>query len=270
MIMKTLQQRYSEISFDNVHKEIVDFHANQQYALLKYLRRRSQLLPREISNKAQYLIGQEIELWPGTEGEVALPKPLRSSDDLNRDPSPTEFSDKDPIGFELIKQFLSDALTYSEYGQTFKHRMYPSGGALYPVEIFLLRLSDNIIGWPDSWPVFHIKPNSRSLESIENDSCCDLSELRDCLSGYDDALGKPHFALFYTIFLDKVLFKYKRRGYRNALMEAGSIYQICDLYSKKFGLRNRVWSGFHDGSVAQRISIDATSLLPCVVQFFGK
>ncbi|OWT74840.1 hypothetical protein CEY04_08195 [Achromobacter sp. HZ28] len=98
----------------------------------------------------------------------------------------------------------------------------------------------------------------------------DLRGLRDCLSGYDDGIGRPHFALVYASYLDKVIFKYKYRGYRNSLMEVGSMYQLCDLYSAQFKLRNRVWAGFHDGHVASKLRIDMTSMLPCVVQFFGK
>lgn len=96
-----------------------------------------------------------------------------------------------------------------------------------------------------------------------------IEELRMSLSGYDEGIGHPYFATVYCIHLDKAIFKYKHRGYRNALMEVGSIYQLCDLYSKEFDMTNRIWAGFYDGLVARQLNIDNTSILPCVVQFFG-
>lgn len=94
--------------------------------------------------------------------------------------------------------------------------------------------------------------------------------IRSNLSGGDsEILGLPHFALVYAVFFERAIFKYRTRGYRLALMEAGSMYQTADLYAKALGLRSRLWAGFTDFQVAKTIGIDMRHMAPLVVQFFG-
>lgn len=267
--MKIPHQRYSEISQDDVHDNISAFHAQQQYLLIQGLKERGQLLANLDPAKLTDFVGKEIEFWPGMPGEITLPAPQRENAALVRKNSKTGLSSNQEISLGKISQFLSDALTRKTPAEgEIPRRLYPSGGGLYPVEVFICRLSQKIKDWPNDHPVFHLKANSRELESMQ--ASASIEELRDSLSGYDEDIGYPYFALVYCIHLDKAIFKYKYRGYRNALMEVGSMYQLCDLYSKEFDMRNRVWAGFYDGLVAKQLNINITSVLPCVAQFFGE
>ena len=198
--MKIPYQRYTEYSFDDIHIDIREFHAKQQYALINSLINRAQLLPNFHYQKISDFVGKEIEFWPGLNSEVNLPKPQRSSSALVRRNSHLDFYDELPLSFEVIAQFVSDALTCTDVEGGFQHRMYPSGGALYLVEVFLCRLSSNTPGWHEDQPVYHLKANSRCLESMSVNAITDFSELRKCLSGYDSTLGRPHFALCSAIF----------------------------------------------------------------------
>jgi SagB-type dehydrogenase family enzyme len=267
--VKLPYQRYSELSFGDVHDEISSFHAKQQFALLKQTKHRAQLLLHLPLSDLQMFVGKEIEFWPGVPSEVSLPIPRRENSSLLRERSRLDLSDSPRLSFSVITQFISDALTCTDdFTQPFRHRLYPSGGGLYPIEVFLCKTSDNVDGWPAGDPVFHLKANSRELESME--ATASALQIKETLSGFSDEIGAPQFALVYCMYLDKVIFKYKYRGYRTAMMEVGSMYQLCDLYAKQFGLKNRVWAGFYDGSVAKQININGSSVLPCVVQFFGQ
>ena len=267
--MKLPYQRYSELSFSDVHDDISSFHAKQQFALFKQTKHRAQLLLHLPLSDLQTFVGKEIEFWPGVPSEVSLPIPRRENGSLLRESSRLNLLDFPTLNFSVIAQFISDALTRTDdLTQPFRHRLYPSGGGLYPIEVFLCKTSDNVEGWPAGDPIFHLKANSRELESME--SRASALQIKESLSGFSDEIGSPQFALVYCMYLDKVIFKYKYRGYRTAMMEVGSMYQLCDLYAKQFGLKNRVWAGFYDGSVAHQININGSSVLPCVVQFFGQ
>ena len=48
------------------------------------------------------------------------------------------------------------------------------------------------------------------------------------------------------------------------------MYQRVTEQAQAVGLASRVWAGFSDCRVASRLGIDATQLLPMVVQFLGQ
>jgi SagB-type dehydrogenase family enzyme len=79
----------------------------------------------------------------------------------------------------------------------------------------------------------------------------------------------PAFALLYVGVVAKMLVKYRHRGYRYALMEAGSMYQQADLIGQSLGLRNKLYSGFNDHEILKLIGLDNMTFLPLVIQSFG-
>jgi hypothetical protein len=66
----------------------------------------------------------------------------------------------------------------------------------------------------------------------------------------------PILHLSIASFLKKLYSSYRYRGYRMALMEAGSMYQNAGLVADQIGLRNRVWAGFTDSYVAKTMNVD--------------
>ncbi len=182
-----------------------------------------------------------------------------------RDESGEFFNDSTHLHFSKIDQLLTDSFCAREIGN--RKRPYPSGGALYPIEVFLCKVSNNISCWPTNENILHLLPLSRQMESMSNN---EPKTILKNLSGHDDGiLGQPHFAIVYAVFFQRALFKYRSRGYRLALMEAGSMYQNADLNAKKLGLRSRAWAGFTDFQVAKTIGLDIRHLAPLVIQFFG-
>jgi hypothetical protein len=69
--------------------------------------------------------------------------------------------------------------------------------------------------------------------------------------------------------LGKAIFKYRYRGYRHALMEAGSMYQQATTISQQKDLRTTVWSTFSEQQMLYELSLDHGTYLPLTMQLFG-
>jgi|LauGreDrversion4_2_1035121.scaffolds.fasta_scaffold179298_2 SagB-type dehydrogenase family enzyme len=258
-------QRYSELADEAVCLDVLAFNAHAHYALLPQLGHAVRLTHLSDAHLAN-LVFRESDV-AGC-GERIRIDTVVGEGVAWRQPSPARF-DPAPLGFADVLDLLARTLV-SQPSQPGTARMpYPSGGALYPVLPFLCRTSHAVTDWPAGQDVFQVLPFSRSLNPLPVRA--DASTLLAALSG-DAAgtLGQPAFALVYAVHLDKALFKYRHRGFRLAQMEVGSMYQRVTEQAQAVGLASRVWAGFSDGRVASRLGIDATQLLPMVVQFLGQ
>lgn len=182
---------------------------------------------------------------------------------FKRPASVQSFSDKKII-FSDIQKFLVNCFSPSEEG----HRPYPSAGGLYPIEPLVFLFAERTSNKPDlSSGCYHYRGVSKKLQLIKKiDTQLFFKEL---LHGYFDLSHLPCFALLYTAHLGKTIFKYRYRGYRQALMEAGSMYQQAILISQQMGLRNTVWSTFSEPEMLYHLELDPGTYLPLTMHFFG-
>jgi SagB-type dehydrogenase family enzyme len=79
----------------------------------------------------------------------------------------------------------------------------------------------------------------------------------------------PAFFILYLVHLDKAVARYRYRGYRFALVEAGAMCQQCDLVAQSLDLGSCLYGGFGDNELAVAVGVNPAILLPVVVQFFG-
>ncbi|EGM2645756.1 SagB/ThcOx family dehydrogenase [Salmonella enterica] len=246
----------------DVLDNVKTFHARTNFTSIPELSERYfvSAVPLEHLSKFE---NKEILFRPGVNSAI----PLTPCVHINKERSPSGigFSDKKLLSIKTIEKLLINA--FSLPGTETVRRPYPSGGAQYPIEIFYCRLSEHTDNWLEEYNVYHYLPLSKALEPVAMNN---INELYRCLSGGDaDRLGRPHFALVYYVIFEKALFKYRYRGYRMALMEAGSMYQSAVIIADQIGLRNRVWAGFTDSYVAKTMNIDMRTAAPLIVQFFG-
>jgi SagB-type dehydrogenase family enzyme len=264
MITDLPHQRFTEAMNSSVYDETLAFHAKGMYALAPGLMERAFLTTLRDDHLAA-LIKKDVAFSPGLNSEIPF---VRSSepdgDPLRRQASAVRFTDQEKIEYLVAENLLSLALCADASGR----RPYPSGGALYSVEAYLCRTSEACVNWPENSHVLRLRPMSSAVEVITTKYRS--GPLLRALSGFDTNLGSPHFAIVYAIHIDRALFKYRYRGYRFAMMEVGAMFQICGLYGKRLGLRNRVWGGFHDYLVGKALGTSSAHLLPSAVQFFGK
>ena len=253
--------RYVDTS---VYEHVTAFHAKTNYANRPGLAGRCYLSAAPIDDLNQIEFS-EASVWPGIgrllpildSGSPAIP------DSVCRNPSAVSFS-LQPLPFSTITQLLIHS--FCAHAPNNRRRPYPSGGALYPIHVVLCRISE-ITEWPSKYDALHLLPVSHQLEDLNAVSSDKM--LRTLTGGQTETLGMPSFAIVYAISFEQAIFKYRSRGYRLALMEAGSMYQTADLCGKALGLKNRMWAGFCDHQVAHDLGLDPRHIAPLAVQFFG-
>lgn len=182
-----------------------------------------------------------------------------------RKASSFSFVDK-KIAFADIQRFLVDSFAIQATGS----RPYPSAGGLYPVEPLVFLFNDKIDGMQDA-PAgcYHFRSVSKKLQFIK---AMDMHHFyANVLHGFvgENPESWPNFCVLYVAHIGKAIFKYRYRGYRHALMEAGSMYQHATLVSQQNGLRTTVWSTFSEPQMLYELGLDHGTYQPLTMQLFG-
>jgi SagB-type dehydrogenase family enzyme len=144
---------------------------------------------------------------------------------------------------------VTEKLSVSEYPGTVQPvRSYPSGGALFPVELYLV--ADRIQG---------LSPASYHYNAVDN--CLELvgAAAQDNLLPHilmDGVTGKPAATLILSVRWDHTIRKYAERGYRIALLEAGHMAQNILLAGCALGLGLCPVAGFHDDAVNEFLELN--------------
>jgi len=135
-------------------------------------------------------------------------------------------------------------------------RTYPSAGALYPIETYLI---GRIEGYSDEDSVFHYDPHWHTLEHLWV-----LSPLSrdDLLKG--DTPPHSHLVVFTSVW-GRSAAKYGSVAYNHALIEAGHMGQNTLLVATSLNLKSRPLSGFADEKLAQVLDIDPRHETPIYV-----
>ncbi|WP_296234582.1 SagB/ThcOx family dehydrogenase [Pseudomonas sp. UBA4617] len=252
-----------------VSSEILDetlaFHAKGNYTVHKTTQHASTLhhIPKKTLEE---LTGNELPLniLNNELSDKALNLPtLKAGHHLKRNESCDHFTESN-LNFGTIKSLVSPLLTKNEHPYK---RGYPSGGALYPIEVFLVNLGNKIFQWPSDCNALHLLPSSRTFEI--HSPGIDSNKLSQAILPKESTIGTPALALIYLAYLPKALFKYRYRGYRLALMEAGSMYMLIDLRCKELSLNSRPWSGFTDHEVTKNLDLNPALFIPLCIQFVG-
>ncbi|WP_449431832.1 SagB/ThcOx family dehydrogenase [Pseudomonas putida] len=248
-----------------VMEETLRFHSKGNYVIHKTTQHLS-ILHAIPENELFLLTGNELKLNPFSAeraGDIDSMPILDTKHHLKRNDSCEKFV-KRSMDYATVKKILSPLLKKSERASK---RGYPSGGALYPVEVFCCNLNDQITGWPSVSHTLHLLSNSRELEDYF--PATEHKDIKQKLLPSPFDLGSPSLALIYCIYLPKAIFKYRYRGYRLAHMEAGSMYMLTDLRCKELELDSRLWSGFTDHEVIKGLGLNPGLFLPACIQFIG-
>jgi SagB-type dehydrogenase family enzyme len=188
---------------------------------------------------------------------VELPAPLATpasslSDTILKRVSVRNFS---PRPFSLGE--VATLLHYS-YGVTRDNqetnlprpfRVVPSGGALYPLEIFF-----HCVGVDDLLPgLYHYNPANHCIRRLRE------GDERQAIA---DSIIQPEVALesslmiFITAMFERTVFKYGDRGYRFAFLEAGHVAQNMNLVATALKLGCVNIGGFYDRDVDAFLDLD--------------
>lgn len=131
-------------------------------------------------------------------------------------------------------------------------RMIPSGGALYPLEIFFQ--SSQIDGIEPG--LYHYHPGKHHVRLLRPGLHTDT--LAEALV-QPDTTRNAALIIFITALFDRSVHKYGDRGYRFALLEAGHLAQNLNLVSQGLQLGCLNIGGFFDRRIDGFLDIDGVT-----------
>lgn len=143
---------------------------------------------------------------------------------------------------------LATLLSAYEADEGFQRRT-PSGGALHPLELYVLSL--RVDGLPPG--VHHFDPFDRALELLATGE----PELETVF--VDPAVGRAPATLVVTGLFWRSRCKYGLRGYRFALLEAGHLVQNLLLLAAATGIEALPLGGFYDDALDRLVSADGVN-----------
>lgn len=142
-------------------------------------------------------------------------------------------------------------------------RAVPSGGALYPLELYPI-----IFHAADFSPgIYHYDARDHALELLNTDSHqSDFARH----SAYPKIISTCSALIIITHLYRRVEFKYGELGYRLALLEAGHVGQNIALLTTELGLGNVSLSGIFDHEYEDLIGVDGVNESIVYVLAVGK
>ena len=172
------------------------------------------------------------------------------------------------VSFKSLSALFSTALGIgARKDEGLVQRPYPSAGALYPVNCFLIarRVEKLHPG------IYHINGDTRSLEVIRTYERR-LSELEEEISDAlvsDPSICRAAFFVLLTGDLEKVTAKYGERGYRFLLLEAGHIAQNLSLVAAPCRIAHVALGGFCETSLERLAGVQEYGHLALYLLAFG-
>jgi len=207
----------------------------------------------------------DYKLWPKTwkktyfKGyprleELLLPKPklpqtVSLKDALLKRTSLRKFS-KSPLTLTQLSSLLyySAGMKNHVVPNTF-NRFYPSAGARYPLEIYILSLNTELENG-----LYHYYVRSHSLEKLKT-----FQKLSFASYFAHDWIKKASCIVLITALFKRATVKYGDRGYRFALIETGHLGQNFYLNSTALNISCCGVGGFVDDKINDLLDIDGVT-----------
>lgn len=182
---------------------------------------------------------------------VPLPRPARTTAPLGemlRARRSTRSYATDSISLEELSALLGAAYGVTGTIGPQQLRAVPSGGALYPLELYVA--ATNVHGLDPG--LYHFDPLRDVLEHVRGLQREELAGL----TPYDELIvPSPAVTIVSAVFW-RSRFKYGARAYRFALLEAGHVGQNYLLAATTLGLSSCPIGGFFDRRVDALLGID--------------
>lgn len=172
-----------------------------------------------------------------------------------------------PLTLEQVSTLLHYAygITRSNEGTVFPRpfRAVPSGGALYPLELFFH--SARIEGLDAG--LYHYNPTAHCIRFLRYGD--ESRKISDLLVQSNIAV-ESSLILYMTAIFERSVFKYGNRGYRFVLLEAGHVGQNLNLVAAAMGLGTVNIGGYFDRSADELLGIDGLTHSTVYMMAIGK
>ncbi|MBV8256869.1 MAG: SagB/ThcOx family dehydrogenase [Actinobacteria bacterium] len=179
---------------------------------------------------------------------VPLPAPLRPEVSLWE--AIAERRSGRPSSPQALRAAALSTLLLAGYGETGSgRRAVPSGGALYPLELYVVAHSVGGL----AAGLYHVDPGRRALELLhERDVAGDIAELTPMTELTEHASA----VVLVTAVFWRTRFKYGLRGYRFALLEAGHAMQNMVLAAAALRVEACPLGGYFDCRAERFLGVD--------------
>lgn len=148
-------------------------------------------------------------------------------------------------------------------GVTQYMRAVPSGGGLYPLELYLV--VQRVDGIPPG--LYHYRVGRHALEQLEAGDQAALLARTEADWGMS---GSAAFDLVIAAVFARSTVKYRERGYRFVLFEAGMVAQQATLVAECQGIRACPMGGFVDDELSAVFGLDGTDEAAILPVCFGR
>ncbi|NOE59280.1 hypothetical protein GU261_03720 [Vibrio cholerae] len=194
--------------------------------------------------------------------ETSFSLPIRSIS-INRIRSCRSFSSQS-LHFGQLAQCLSNAICADTTGR----RSYSSAGGLYPVEVFIALHKERLTHTPENFKsgFYYLNSNQKKLILLTPASS---KEIKRVVMTHDSYFRSSAFQVITVINIVKSLFKYKERGFRNALIEVGSIHHVLRATFAECGIHSCESAEFNDHRLLDAIALNKRLFKASLVQHFG-
>lgn len=191
-------------------------------------------------------------------------------------PRPESELEKTIAARRSVRSFTGEPLSLSEvsrllyfsYGRTDgrgQFRAVSSGGALYPLEIYLI--PRHVEGLEPG--VYHYDVEHHALDVVRRGEVWEEAKKCVWLTDMADPDAVSAIVLVTAIFR-RSTFKYQDRGYRLILMEAGEVAQNMTLVATSLGLGGCLLGGFLDNDLSEFLEIDGVDEAPLLPVVLGR
>jgi SagB-type dehydrogenase family enzyme len=171
------------------------------------------------------------------------------------------FADR-PLPLAHVARVLHSAYGITQTRGGVGHRGVPSGGGLYPIEIYLIASHVDTL----EPGVYHFQPSDSSLERVlEGDYSLGVYEA----ANQQDAVNSQPALLVIAARFDRSTWKYSDRGYRYVYIEAGAVCQSIYLQATALGLGTCAVGAFNDDALSALLEVDGIDEAPLLVMPLG-
>lgn len=168
------------------------------------------------------------------------------------------------LSFENLGEIM-----YGAFGRyvDLENKTYASAGALYPIVPLLVVLEDQIITNNLKAGCYVFDSHYNRLLLIKSFCKEDILNIERNIS--DTKLSNLFIA--YALDIRRATAKYRSRGYRHALIEAGLMAQNFKISLKQYPTYGEcLWSGFNDNAISGLLGVSPRLSPVILMQWFGE
>ncbi len=195
----------------------------------------------------------ELKSYPRLQ-QIILPEPDKLDFSLGRS-IVSRRSERQFVQKPISLRQLSNLLFYSagiieKVGADWNksRRAYPSGGARYPLEIYPVIFKGEDV----EKGIYHYNVKKHGLEKLLGGDY--RGEFLKIIG--QEMINEANFLLLISAVFHRTIAKYKDRGYRLVLIEAGHLGQNISLVSNAIDLKTCALGGFLDDKCGELLDID--------------